>query len=221
MIRLDVVQGSDEWRMARLGIPTASSMDMVITPKTLKPSTSAAKYLNRLLAEFLLGYPVDWSGSSQFMERGKELEPEAVDYYEITTGEPVDRVGLLLRDDRLVGCSPDGLVGSDGGLEIKCPAIDTHIGYLREPARLVEDYICQVQTSLYLTGRDWWDCLAYHPDLPKVVQRVEPDTRFQKEIGPILNAFVDELQQEKKRFAKHRRIAPTIAAVEAAEVAHV
>jgi hypothetical protein len=76
MIRLDLKQGTHEWLQARVGIPTASRFDDLITPKTRKPSSSATRYRNEILAEWILGHPIEW-GTSQWMERGTELESEA------------------------------------------------------------------------------------------------------------------------------------------------
>lgn len=206
MIKLDVEQGTPEWEAARIGIPTASRFDEILTPKTLKPSTSATKYRSQLLAEWLCGTSIDFSGNSGFMDRGKEMEPEARAWYEFSRKCEIDRVGFVLRDDGETGGSPDGLVGVDGGIEIKCPAIHTHIGYLLEPATLVSDYRGQTQGYMYLTGRAWWDVISYHPDLPKVVQRIPRDEEYIAALDRALNVFIEYLTAAKKQLEPHKML---------------
>lgn len=215
MIRLDVEQGSPEWLQARLGIPTASCFDRIITPKTLKLSAQRFTYRNQLLAEWLLGYPIDWSGSSQFMERGTAMEPRARAYYEFQNDVEVDPIGFCLRDDEKVGGSPDGLVGDNGLLEIKCPAIHTHIGYLIDPEAFAAAYRHQVQGYLYLTGRAWADLLSYNPELPAVVVRVERDPEFVDALDESLNAFVEELEEAQAALQPHRAEREVVGPVEA------
>lgn len=210
---IDVVQGSPEWHAARLGIPTCSQADRILTPKTLKPSSQAATYRNQLLAEWLFGYPMDWTGASQWMERGTEMEAEARAAYELEMGVDVQQVGLILRDDEMFAGSPDGLVGDDGGLEIKCPAIHTHIGYLLNPDSLADEYRGQVQSILALTGRDWWDLWSYNPDLPPVRVRITRDAEYASAFDKALSAFVANLRTGREMLREYKQ-APQ--AVEAA-----
>lgn len=203
---LNVEQGSPEWMDARLGIPTASAYDKIITPKTLKPAKGDT-YRNQLLAEWLLGYAIDWGTSSAWTERGRDLESEARAFYELTRDVEVTPVGFVARDDGQTGGSPDGLIGEDGGLEIKCPAIHTHVGYMLKPSLLSDEYRCQVQGYLYLTGRNWWDLMSYCPGLPEVMIRVERDAPFMDAFEPALAAFLADLDTAKERLAEHRQIA--------------
>ena len=110
-------QGSAQWIAARLGLPTASQFSRILTPRTLKPSASAERYLWELLAERIIGQPAN-DASTKFMERGKAMEAQAVAFYELQRGVDTRRVGFVTRDDGLVGCSPDRFVGDDGLLEI-------------------------------------------------------------------------------------------------------
>lgn len=212
---LDVAQGSREWLQARLGIPTASQADRILTPARLKPSSSAVTYRLQLLAEWVLGYPIEWTESSAFMERGTELEAEARAAYEVEMGVDVEEVGLCLAPGGMFAGSPDGLVGSDGGLEIKCPAVHTHIGYLLEPESLAATYRGQVQALLWLTDREWWDLWAYHPELPPVRVRIEPDPEWQAAWEPALAGFLDALTYGRERLEPYRR--ESILAVATAE----
>ncbi|HEX6926796.1 MAG TPA: YqaJ viral recombinase family protein [Longimicrobiaceae bacterium] len=202
---LTMEQGSPEWMNARLGIPTASRFSEIITPATLKPSKSASKYRNQLLAEWLLGYPIDWSnGGSAWTDRGREMEGEARAFYEMQFDVDVVRVGFVLREDGRVGGSPDGLIGTDGGVDFKCPALHTHIGYMLEPDKLAADYRAQVQGYMYLTGRAWWDLFAYSPALPHVRVTVERDAEFQAALGAALDAFVADLDRCREQLMPHR-----------------
>lgn len=196
---LDVAQGSDEWRKARLGLLTASRMDRIITPKTGKPSAQAAGLVNELLAEWLLGAPLD-DASSGFMERGTEMEGRARGWYAFERDIDPARVGLCLRDDGRVGCSPDALVGEDGGLELKVPAADTHVGYLLDPSSLVAEYRCQIQGCLYVTGRKWWDACSWHPTIPPVLARSEPEPAFQSALHEAVESFLARLEECRARL---------------------
>lgn len=204
MIHMNVRQGSEAWDMARLGLPTASRFSDIITPKTLKLSSSASKYRNQLLAEWMVGHPIDWTGGSAWMDRGEELEPRARAFYELKHDVEVLDGGFVLRADGKVGGSPDGLIGEDGGIELKCPAMHTHIGYMLEPHRLVDEYRAQVQGYLYLTDRQWWDVMSYSPDLPDVTVRVKRDPEFITALDDALKAFLADLDAAKERLAEHR-----------------
>lgn len=201
MIVLDVEQGSPEWLAARIGIPTASRFDQIMTAKKLQYSESAAKYRAEILAEWTLGYPVqDDLKRNDWMARGTDLEPEARRWYELEKDVNVERVGLVLREDGRVGGSPDGLVGEDGGAEIKVPALHTHLLYLLDPKELVAKYQAQCQGYMYLTGRKWWDVLSYSPVAPKVLERIPRDPQFIGALHRHLGRFLQELDAAKRKL---------------------
>lgn len=185
-------QGSDEWRAVRLGVVTGSGFDEILTPTTLKPSKSADAYLARLVAETLIGAPVD-EMSSSWMERGTEMEPRARAWYEIMRDVSVEQVGFITRDDGRVGISPDGLVGEDGGLELKVPSAATHVAYALNPGTLSAKYRGQTQGALYVTKRKWWDIASYNPAIDSVVERVYPDPAYLAALAPALDAFIARL----------------------------
>ena len=175
MKRYDCAQGGTAWLQARLGVVTASQFHRILTP-TLKASTSARHYAHELLAEVYLGEDQGSAPSDEWMIRGTSMEAEAVRWYEMQREVECETVGFLTTDDGRVGCSPDRLVGTDGGLEIKCPSAKVHVGYL-----LGEDahaHRCQVQGSLWVTGRKWWDLLIYSPVLPPSLKRHEVDPEW-------------------------------------------
>jgi len=199
MIRYDVKQGSQEWLDLRLGIPTASQFHRIITAKTLKPSAAAQEYIHELIAEWALGEPLDEDANS-FMLRGSTLEQEAVDWYEFTTDRTIDRVGFCTTDDGRVGCSPDGLVGNSGGLEIKCPGVKNHIGYLvGSPA---EKYKAQIQGGLWVCEREWWEIISYNPELPQRLVRVERDEKFITALAERMEGLLERLEAAKEEMRK-------------------
>lgn len=204
MIILDCEQGSYEWEQARLGIPTASAYSKILTPSTLKLSKSAAPYRNQLLAEWLVGHSLDLTPQTAWMERGTEMEPEARAFYEMHHDCTVERVGFVLRDDGRTGGSPDGLVGDDGGLEIKCPALHTHVDYLLNNSALADAYRVQVQGYLYLTGRAWWDIISYTPELPHVCVRIERDEVFAAALDQALADFLADLDAAREILMPHK-----------------
>lgn len=212
MIHCDVAQGSTAWLEFRRGIPTASRFKDILSPFTLKPLAGSQKYLLSLLAEWALGVNVD-EDVTQFMQRGTVLEDAAIGYYALEKDCDPLRPGILLRDDRLVGCSPDLLVGEDGGVEIKCPAATTHIGYLLDddPAQ----YRCQMQGALWITGRKWWDFLSYHPTLPPVLLHFERDEAFIKTLAEVVDDFVGRMLVAREGLLK-KGVVPVPMAPEAA-----
>lgn len=194
-----VEQGSAEWWALRLGIPTASCFDRIMTPKG-KPSAQATGYHYQLLAEYLMGEPGE-QFESQWMGRGKHLEPEAVAYYEMIRDLTTDPGGFITSDDATLGCSPDRLVYETGqhdapvgGLEIKCPSPAVHMRYLMEGG-IGTAYEHQVQGCLWITGLDWWDTLSYHPAMPPALVRVEPDPEWVERFSPLMGAFLTDLQE--------------------------
>lgn len=199
MIRLDFEQGSPEWINARLALPTASQFHRILTPRTLKLSASSETYAHELLAEEMLGHPID-EQESQFMTRGSEMERDAVKFYEFTQEVETQKVGFLLRDDGLVGCSPDRLVGDDGGLEIKCYAAANHVGAMLNAEE--EKARCQIQGALWITGRAWWERLSYNPELPSVITHSVRDEKFIEALASAVNQFIEYLEQCREKLIR-------------------
>lgn len=195
MIIVDCAQGSPEWFRLRAGMPTASKFDQLLTPKTRKPSTQAFAYLCRLVFERLAGESYDGQSESAFMARGTEMEDEARRWYEFRNKCDVRRVGLILRDDRSAACSPDGLVGEDGLLEIKVPGGKQHVGYMIQSQRLIEEYVCQVQGQLWIAERKWCDLISYNPLLRPVSLRIERDDEFIADLAEAVRVLQEDLHE--------------------------
>lgn len=194
----NVEQGSSEWLLVRLGIPTASEFDKIITP-TGKASTQCEGYSERLLAEYLLGYPVETFGGNSWTDRGKELEPHAVRFYEGHIEIETVPVGFCTDDAKTMGASPDRLVGDEGLLEIKCPAPQTHVHYLLT-GEIDKGYYPQVQGQLLVTGRKWVDWLSYHPEMPPVIIRVERDEEYLNIMAKLLAEFTEKLEKKREKL---------------------
>jgi len=192
MIILDCEQCSDEWFAARVGVPSASCFDKIITT-TGKPSAQREKYLYQLAGERLLGCKEE-SYQSAAMTRGIELEPEAREAYEFITGTEVETVGIVYKDERKrFSCSPDGLP-PERGLEIKCPSLSVHTEYLHK-GKLPTTYFQQVQGSLYITGLEAWDFTSYYPGMDQLIVTVEPDFKWHKILEAELERFCDDLDK--------------------------
>lgn len=194
MIVHDVLQGSPEWIALRLGIPTASRFDGILTPKTRKYSATSRKYINELVAEWLLDGPIE-SFTTFAMERGTELEPEARGWYAFDHDADVSTVGFVTNDDGTVGASPDGLVGDNGLIEIKCPGPVRHVENLF--GRDIADY-GQVQGNLWVCEREWADVISYHPNMLPCVTRIPRDDMYIADLEVVMGQFLEELEEAKE-----------------------
>jgi DNA-binding ferritin-like protein (Dps family) len=199
---IECEQGSQEWLAARRGIPTASQFHKILTPKTGKPSAQAEALRIALVAEWMTGRDAE-SFQSDAMARGFMLEAEARQWYELTTGHEVRQTGICMRDDGMTGASPDGLIGDDGGLEIKCMLDAGHMAFLLQPDP--KQFYPQIQGSLWITGREWWDLLAYHPDLPSLIVRVKRDQEYIEKLGPAVDAFIARMLADRKYLSETYR----------------
>lgn len=191
-------QRSVDWMLARAGIPTASEFDQILTPK-LEPRKGEMpkSYMHKKLAEWWLGGPLADFNTFD-MDQGNILEQEAIPWYSLEYNAEVKRVGFVTTDDGKVGCSPDGIV-EWGGLEIKCPAIHTHFGYVLD-GELPDKYAAQVYGSLFVTGMDQWVFLSYHRKTPNLVLKIKRDEAINARIGEALDSFLNKFEMEKDRL---------------------
>ncbi len=187
-----VTQNTTEWREQRAGIPTSSQFHRIVTPKG-KSSKSADMYLFELLAERLTG-ELTWSASTNYMERGHDLEADAIKLYRFTREAETEPVGFVTNNEGTIGASPDQLVGENGLLEIKVPKPATHIGYLLQSGTAYEEHRTQTQGQLWITEREWNDLLSYNPALPPALYRVERDEEHIADIARELAAFSQRLE---------------------------
>lgn len=193
-------QGSPEWIKRRLGMPTASAFERIITPGGKAASGAAVnKFLAQLVAEWFIDEPVE-AFANGYTDRGTEMEPEARKWYGWEYGIDPEQVGLCIHDDGRTACSPDSLIGDDGLLEIKCPGATAQAGYVLGHTSPVAEYRAQLQGQLWVTGREFVDLLAYHPALPKLVVRVQPDAEYQRTLDAAIPAFCDRLDEAKAKL---------------------
>lgn len=192
MIVHECKQGSDEWLQLRLGIPTASEFDRIITPAKLQLASASVKYMHYKLAEWVYGQPLE-AFVSPWMERGQALEAEAIRYYEMERDCETRPVGIITTDDGMIGASPDRMCGDDGLLEQKCPALEAHVGYMLDPAALAAEYRLQVQGQLWVCEREWCDVQSYYPGFPSVIVRAQRDENVIAAFEKHIPAFVETM----------------------------
>lgn len=202
MNALPFAQGTAEWLAARTGRLTASRMSAIMAKgRNGTPSATRAACMGELIAEYLTGQ----SGETYInadMQRGTDLEPAARAMYEVATGQMVAEVGLVLhpKNDRW-GASPDGVVGNDGLLEIKCPRTHVHIEYLlagKPPAQ----YLPQMAWQAACCERQWVDFASYDAKMPEdlrlFVVRYTPDPAYIAELEQEAAAFLEEMMAKVK-----------------------
>ena len=186
-------QYSDDWWKVRRGVPTASEAGRIITPKKGELAAAHDGYISALIGDLLdAEYPRKDDVATGAMRRGTALEPKARRMYEFEQSERVLQVGFVLSGCGRFGCSPDGLVGNDGGLELKNPAAGKHVEWVRAGV-LPDDYKAQVHMSLIVTGRAWWDFASYLPGQDLFVVRTTPDA-FTAKLRECLDLFWDRYQ---------------------------
>lgn len=192
-----VTQGSEAWHLMRLGKITASRVNDVVAMIKTGEAATRADYRIELVCERLTAKPTEGFTNSH-MERGIELEPFARTAYEIATATFVDQVAFV-DHPRLknTGASPDGLVGNDGLIEIKCPAVKTHIKTLVDK-KAPSKYMNQMQWQMACTKRLWVDFVSYCPELPEnmqlFVKRVERDNGIIAELEAKVLEFDEEVK---------------------------
>ena len=170
MIIHDMEQRSDEWFEVKRGKLGASHAQAIQAQ-----GKGLDTYILELMAEYYSN-GVTVSYTNENMERGNELEAQARAIYELETGNEVQEVGFV-EYDSYVGCSPDGMVGEEGLVEIKCPTNKVFFAYMLD-GKIDTKYWWQMQMQLMITGRKWVDYVVYNPNYDKsiIIQRVEPDT---------------------------------------------
>jgi predicted phage-related endonuclease len=193
-----VEQGTDEWFDARLGLATASRFKDVLA--TIKNGESAARrnYRAELVVERLTGKPLDRFKTAA-MEWGNDTEDLARMTYMLITGNKVKETGFWKHPVLEAGASPDGLVGKDGLIEIKCKNLANHIEVLRI-GRMPKEHEAQVQGQMLMTNRKWCDFVSFAPELPENAQtlivRVERDNNYIANLLSELETFLNEVEDE-------------------------
>jgi len=192
----NVEQGSDEWFALRLQYPLTASKAQAISAQgkgleTLCWEKMAEKYSEAPKEHF----------SNEHTERGNELEEQARGIYELETGNNVKEVGFVSNEEvsKVGGASPDGLVGEDGLLEIKCFADTKHFKMTKKGISIEPQYMWQMQMQLLFTGRKWVDFAVYNPNYEDslLIERVLPDKEKQDKIREGLKQGAELLNEIK------------------------
>lgn len=189
MIYHNIKQNSPEWLDVRKGKFTASTFKNLFMTKTTQGYNDE---IMKVVYERLTGEsPENFVGD--YMNRGKELEPIAKEKYMMETFNDVEESGFFELNE-WIGCSPDGLIGNDGLIEIKCPKYSTMINYLLS-GKLPSEYKYQVQGQLWVTKRLWCDFYAYHPKLKSIIVRIVPDAKIFDELFEETNIAIEKAKE--------------------------
>lgn len=192
-------QGTPEWLAARAGKVTASCFKHVMATVKVGEASTRRNYRWQLVTERLTGQPVP-AYENEAMRWGTEHEPDARMAYEATHGELVQEMGLMLHPRfEWVGCSPDGLVGDEGGIEIKCPFSSVvHVETLS--GGMPTEHVAQVQGAMWVTGRQHWDFVSYDPRMPEklqlYVERVKRDDAYIARLEAAVVQFLVEVDRQ-------------------------
>jgi putative phage-type endonuclease len=198
-------QGSDEWRQERCGSATASCFDAVMAKIKVGEAMTRIKYRLQLATERLTGIPVDGYQNAA-MRFGIETEPQARMAYEAMRGVIVDEVGFV-KHPRIQNCgaSPDGLVGDDGMVEIKCPESTTHLTWM-EAGVVPSEHVAQIQGQMAVCERQWVDFVSFDPRFPPNLQlfivRVSRDDNYIKTLETEVLAFLAGVDAMVERLLK-------------------
>lgn len=213
MNSLDLVQGSEEWLNARAGSLGASRVAEVIAKTKSGYAASRDNVMADLVIEQLTGAPIPNKFTNAAMAWGTEMEPEARKAYEFHRAAEVVEVGIV-RHPTIGGthASPDGMVGEDGLIEIKCPTSATHIETLTG-GNIPGKYMTQMQWQLNCTGRKWCDFVSYDPRMPESMrffcQRVHRDddmiAELEKEVVIFLNEVRGKVMELRRRYEPEDR----------------
>lgn len=202
MIIHTMPQRSDEWYAVKCGKISASSMSDVLSQGK---GITRRNYMLRLIAERLSGIPQK-TYCNGAMEWGILTEPEARAAYEEETMTAVQTVGFIERD-LFTGCSPDGLIGTEGLVEFKCPETPTHLEYILDGG-MPSTYAVQVQAQLWICDRQWCDFVSFDPRLPAdcrlFIKRVKRDEKRIALIQEGVALFINEMVETQKKISGER-----------------
>jgi len=184
-------------------------MANIVTP-TGKAVTGQKRdtYMWQLLGERITGQTTEHYESAA-MARGTALEPIARDWYVMQSGNKVDQVGFVYGDGCKWGCSPDGLIGDDGGIEIKCPTLVNYLQHLMIDG-VPSHWQVQIQACLWITERAWWDFVLFTDarNVPSVVRRVERNDKVIDALAENVLAFCDELDEREAALRERYELPP-------------
>ena len=194
-----IEQRSEEWFSERLGKATASRIADIVAKTKTGWGASRANYMAQLIAERLTGVKQD-SYVNAAMQHGIDTEAEARSAYEFYADATVAECGFIPHPAiAMSGASPDGIIGDDGLIEIKCPQTASHLDtLLGEP--IPNKYTLQMQWQMACTGRKWCDWVSYDPRMPEemrlFIRRVNRDGELIKELEANVSSFLAEIDEK-------------------------
>lgn len=197
MIIHNLEQGTDEWLDVRKGKFTASNANTIsVNGKGL--NTYALEVFTETIALPEPGY------TNSDIERGNDLEDQAIDIYELITGNSVHKVGFV-QYSKHIGCSPDGLVGDDGLVEVKCPKNRVFVEHMLG-MDIPKEYYMQMQMQMFCTKRKWCDFIVYNPNFkdPLIIKRVDRDNTAIKLIKSGLISGITMLKSYQSKLNKEQ-----------------
>lgn len=197
------LQRTDDWHAQRLGLVTASAVSKVM----MASSTAGYRnYMAQLICERLTGQPTE-TFKSAAMQHGIDTEPEARAAYSARTGLLVEEVGFIRHPKLEAGASPDGLVGEDGLVEIKCVQPSTMLDLI-DSRQIDKEHRLQMQWQMAVTGRDWCDYVVYQPSLPDhlklLIIRVHRDQSMILDLTAAVEKFTRELLERTEKLKEVR-----------------
>ena len=194
-----IEQGTEAWLQLRLGKVTASRVADIMAKTKTGASASRQNYLIELALQRVTGN-IEPMYTNDAMAWGTATEPQARVDYEVKTGNFVDQIAFVEHDIiEWFGCSPDGLIGNDGLIEIKCPNSATHWATIKDK-KPPNKYVIQMQSQMACTNRQWCDFVSFDPRMPERSQlficRVERDQTMIDEIEAEIKKFLSEVESE-------------------------
>lgn len=193
-------QYSDEYWQAKKGKPSASQFHRIITPAKWEYASGAYTYACELVAQdYDYNYGMHDEFATSAMRNGTIIEPEARRAYEFYTGCDVEQVGLCVSDCGRFVCSPDGLVGDDGGIELKHPTAATHVKWLMAGG-VPAEHVAQCHGFLLVTRRAWITFMSWYPGMPPLMARITPDEKTVK-LAEALERFDRTLNEIRNKIA--------------------
>lgn len=190
MIFHDIQQNTPEWDLVKLGKFSGSNFSNLMMDKKNK---GYKDIIYRVAYERLTGKKADEGFNSYYTNRGHEYEPIAKEWYELETFNKIHNGGFVELNE-WVGCSPDGLLSDNKGLEIKCPKFNTMIEYLKYK-ELPAIYKWQVQGSMYVCDYKEWDFLAFDINLPKLLLTIKRDQKAIDELRARIDEAIEEVEK--------------------------
>lgn len=161
------------------------------------PAAMRARYMRQLAGEVIQGEPAPDGYNNAFMDRGKALEDDARRHYAFMHDVEPRRVGFIRNGPK--GCSPDSLIGTNGGLEIKIAIPAVQIERLQS-GKLPSEHIAQVQGNIWVTEREWWDFKSYCPRMPDLTIRAHRNDTYIAKLEKAVDAFNEELAELVERI---------------------